>query len=276
MSTTRVEIDDYYPHDIKPRYGGSNPVHPELEAILKKGLASYEKTVQSFVPYLDQLKKIPFDMDPESPQMPYWNNGFIPGLDGVALYCLAAELKPKLYIEVGSGNSTRFLYHSLKANQVDTRIVSIDPFPRAEIDELCDTVIRKPLEECDISLFDQLEPGDFLFFDGSHRVLQNSDNTVFFLEVLPRIKPGVIVHIHDIMLPADYPIEWKQRWYSEQYVLAAMLLFAEERFEVILPNAYVSWLTRLPDLLTPLWETPGLEEIHRHGGSFWFTLAGRN
>jgi hypothetical protein len=79
----------------------------------------------------------------------------------------------------------------------------LDPEPRAQIDALCDTSIRRRLEDCDLSMFDQLEAGDILFFDGSHRVFTNSDVTVFFLELMPRLKPGVIVHIHDIFLPCS-------------------------------------------------------------------------
>jgi hypothetical protein len=82
-----------------------------------------------------------------------------------------------------------------------TSITSIDPEPRTDINSLCDRVVRKWLEDCDLSLFDQLEPGDFLFFDGSHRVLTNSHTTVLYLEVIPRIKAGVIIHVHDIHLP---------------------------------------------------------------------------
>lgn len=271
MNVSSIEIEDFYPHTIKQRYGGAYPVHPDLEAILAKGLKSYESLLNEFTPYINQLSQIPFVLNPDKPLEPCWNNGFFPGLDAVALYCLASIIKPKRYIEVGSGNSTKFFSLALENNDVDTRIVSIDPYPRAEIDELCDTVIRQPLEDCDLGVFDDLDKGDFLFFDGSHRVLQNSDNTVFFLEVIPRVKPGVIIHIHDIMLPADYPDDWSRRMYSEQYVLAAMLLFAHEKFNIILPNAYVSWCTALTDILNPLWETPGLEDIHRHGGSFWFS-----
>ena len=97
-----------------------------------------------------------------------------------------------------------FARHAIRTGNLKTTIMSIDPKPRAEIDSLCDRVMRLPLELCDLNLFRELEPGDILFFDGSHRIFANSDVTVFFIEVLPRLKPGVLVHVHDIFLPADY------------------------------------------------------------------------
>jgi hypothetical protein len=85
---------------------------------------------------------------------------------------------------------------------------------------------------------DKIRSGDILFFDGSHRTFTNSDVTVFFLETLPRLPPGVIVHIHDIFLPADYPPEWNKRMFSEQYILAAMLLGKAPAFRTLLPDYF--------------------------------------
>jgi hypothetical protein len=97
----------------------------------------------------------------------------------------------------------------------------------AEIDRLCDSVIRRPLEELDLSIFDDLEPGDFLFIDSSHRTFSNSDVTVVFMDVLPRLRTGVIVHFHDIFWPYDYLPEWANQYYSEQYLLHSYLLGAD-------------------------------------------------
>ena len=119
------------------------------------------------------------------------------------------------------------------------KVISVDPQPRAEIDALCDKVCRMRLEDSDHQIFSVLQAGDILFFDGSHRVFTNSDVAVFFLEILPSLPPGVLVHIHDIFLPLDYPPEWNDRFYSEQYMLAAMLLCRDRPFDVILPNCYV-------------------------------------
>jgi hypothetical protein len=208
-----------------------------------------------------------------NPHAPHWLNGFLPGLDGISLYGIVASRRPKRFYEIGSGNSTNFAAAARRAHSPSTSIVSIDPAPRAEVDTLCDVVIRRALQDCDLTLFADLEPGDVLFLDGSHRVLQNSDVAIFFLEILPALRPGVLVHVHDIFWPADYPIEWAQRMYSEQYMLGMLLLFAEQSFEVLLPNAYVSWYEGLVGLFEPVWSAPHLLGTERHGCSFWFTRS---
>jgi hypothetical protein len=115
-------------------------------------------------------------------------------------------------------------------------------------------------------VLDEIRSGDILFFDGSHRAFQNSDVTVFFLEVLPSLPSGVTVQIHDIVLPEDYPPEWHTRLYSEQYLLAAMLLAKESPFRTLLPNCFAC----LDPVLRPKADalvTPHMS--HVVGGSFW-------
>ena len=108
------------------------------------------------------------------------------------------------------------------------------------------------------------------FFDGSHRVLQNSDNEVLFFDILPRLREGVYIHLHDIFWPFDYPDEWARRMYSEQYVLGAMLLYGHDCFEIILPNVYIAWCTRLPEFFREVWDDPRLRRLaSREGTSFW-------
>jgi hypothetical protein len=203
---------------------------------------------------------------------PCWNNDFLPGLDIAALYTMVAEHKPKKYIEVGSGNSTKVAFKAKKDNQLDTEIISIDPMPRAEIDHLADKVVRKPFEDISHELIMDLDKGDILFIDNSHRILPNSDAMVFFMEVLPRLKDGVIVHIHDIYLPYDYPQFMCDRAYSEQYGLAFYLIANPKKYNTIFPNYFVSEDKELSGMLTDLWKTPNLQNVEQHGGSFWLQI----
>jgi hypothetical protein len=195
---------------------------------------------------------------------------FFPPLDAIALFGIISINKPKIYLEIGSGYSTKFAAKAIRLNSPSTRIISIDPHPRAEVDSLCDAVIREPLEECDMAVFDELSRDDVLFFDGSHRVLQNSDATVFFFDVIPRVEPGVYIHLHDVHWPFDYPDKWVKRMYSEQYVLGAMLLYAPEKMEVLLPNCFITLQTTLNTAFNRLWNAPHLNDIARSGTSFWF------
>lgn len=91
--------------------------------------------------------KISRDYNPERPGEPCWINGFLPGLDSVTLYGMVAVQKPKIYCEIGSGNPTKFVAAAKKSYSPNTRIISIDPAPRAEVDELCNEIIRLPLQE---------------------------------------------------------------------------------------------------------------------------------
>ncbi len=181
--------------------------------------------------------------------------------------------KAKRYIEVGSGNSTKVAAKCIKDHGLATKITSNDPQPRVEMDDLADEVIRWPFEKMDISLLSQLEANDILFIDNSHRVLPNSDAMVFFLEILPSLAPGVIVHIHDIYLPYDYPQFMCDRFYSEQYLLAAFVLANPDKYIPLLPNYFISEDEKLSQILAPLWQHPNLKGVEQHGGSFWLKIG---
>src|SRR5262249_52745235 len=141
-----IVLDDYYPIEPVPRYGYGKPFPPNLLATLNNGLLEYQQTLESFLPFLQQLLQIPRDPNPERPADPAWINGFFPGLDSLSLFGFVSTLKPKLLMEIGSGNSTKFAAKAKSLNSSHTRIVSIDPYPRVEIDRLCDEIVRSPLE----------------------------------------------------------------------------------------------------------------------------------
>jgi len=142
---------------------------------------------------------------------------------------------------------------------------------QAQINELCDTVVRQCLEDMDTAMFDELEAGDILFFDGSHHSFMSSDVVVFFLEILPRLRPGVILHIHDIFLPYDYPSEWVERYYTEQYLLAVALMAPQRNFDVVFPAHFVQ---RDPALSALLDAQVGPRAIGG-GASFWLRTRQR-
>ena len=195
-----------YKVDMKPRYGhGGGPAHTDLKAIIDTNRAKYAELLNKAVAYKEVFHSIKKADAETSPTLPVYNNGFLPGLDIVSIYTILREYKPNKYVEVGSGNSTKVAHKAKVDGQLDMEITSIDPYPRAEIDQLVDRVVREPFENVDLDFILDLEENDVLFIDNSHRILPNSDSMVFFMEVLPKLKPGVIVHIHDIYLPYDYP-----------------------------------------------------------------------
>ena len=261
-----------YRVDFRPRFGHGRPPHPQLYEIVDRYRTDYGALLTSFLRHTSSIQQIPTcDANPH-PKSPCWNNGFLPGLDIVALYSFLPHFKPRLYLEVGSGNSTKVAFKSIRDHDLATRIISIDPVPRVEMDELADEVIRQPLENTQLKVFQQLKRNDILFIDNSHRVLPNSDATVFFLEILPILAPGVVVHIHDIYLPYDYPPFMCERFYSEQYVLAAFLLANADKYRPLLPNYFISEDAELAGVIAPIWDHPNLAGVERHGGSFWLQV----
>lgn len=253
MVAPRYPVVLDYPIAPRPRYGEGAPPHPELVRMLAQGDARYAAALAGLNPFRAALARIP---DRQDGAEPGWDNGYFSGMDAIALYGLIAARRPARLLEVGSGNSTRFARRAIRDHGLDTRITSIDPAPRADIDLLCDEVVRAGFETADPALAGTLAPGDFLFIDNSHRVFQNSDATVFFLEWLPRLATGVIVHIHDIFLPYDYPGAWVKRHYSEQYLLATWLLGGAAGLEILLPVAYVDRHASLGAQCAAQWDQP--------------------
>lgn len=254
-----------YAVSSEPRYGYKTGPQEGMLRLLEARTDAFDATLSEIESRSDLFRAIPASSDGE-PLSPYWDQGWFPPLDACALMHFALKLKPARYIEIGSGNSTIFMHHAKSVGGLGTHITSIDPQPRAGIDTLCDRVVRTRLEDSDLSVFDELEAGDFLFFDGSHRVFPDSDVTVFFLDVLPRVKSGVIVHVHDIFWPFDYPPAWGERYYSEQYMLAVAMLYAPDKYEVLFPCVYVDH--RFRERVSAL--TTGQPVFGVYGTGFWF------
>ncbi len=243
--------------------------------ILNRNRRTYARWLSEFKKFVPDLASVPLNPSPESAAEPFWNNGFFPGLDVLALHGFLCVTKPRVFLEIGSGHTTRFAARAIRQHKLPTRIISIDPEPRADVDALCAEVIRRRLEDADLSIFDSLDSGDIVFFDGSHHCFMGSDATVFFLEVMPRLKRGVRIQIHDICLPLDYPAAFTERYYSEQYLLAAFLLGGSKGYTIELPNLFVGHDPELNRMLEPVWrELPAGAEPH--GESFWMRKTSGN
>lgn len=269
--------------DEAPRYGYGRPPHARLQELLSREDHAYRKVLGDFGEYAEALREIP--LDETDPREPHWRNGFMFGMDGVSLYCFTRKRAPRRYIEVGSGNSTLFVNRARRDGGVGMDIISIDPHPRREIDSICDRIVREPLESADLEIFSILEEGDIVFLDGTHRVFMNSDATVFFLDVLPGLPPGVLVGVHDIHLPDDYRPQHANRHYSEQYLLACYLLGETTWLRPVLPCWYASHHPELSDLgrslmpqaflqAAPLRPRAATEE-DPHGVIFWLQTEPR-
>ena len=262
-----------YPVDFKPRYGHGKPPHTALYDIIAANRDTYQYLLSKALDLKEHIWDIKEAKRERDTTKPGWNNGFLPGLDIIGIYTMLAEFKPKKYIEIGSGNSTKVAYKAKQEQQLSTEIISIDPMPRAEIDQLADAVIRQPFENIDLNLLYTLDENDILFVDNSHRILPNSDAMVFFMDILPKLKKGVIVHIHDVYLPYDYPQFMCDRFYSEQYGLAFYLLANPTKYETLLPNFFIAEDPALAATIAPIWQHENLSHVEKHGGSFWLRIA---
>ena len=195
-----------------------------------------------------------------------FKNDYFNGLDAAVFYSLIRHLRPRHVIEIGSGYSTRFAHKALTRNADGGKLTCIEPHPEERLNglRLSVEVIQKRVEEIDVDFFSCLEANDILFIDSSHTVKFGSDVCYEFLEVLPTLRPGVWVHVHDIFFPHDYPAEWllKRRLaLNEQYLLEAFLSFNRE-FQVALSN---HWLTLdHSSAARELWDGDAVSS------SFWF------
>ncbi len=261
-----------YKVDFKPRYGYGKSAHSDLYSIIDSNRDKYRVLLSKALDNKEYIWEIKDSKSETDSINPTWNNGFLPGLDIIGIYTLLTEYAPNKYIEIGSGNSTKVAYKAKTEHNLKTEIISNEPMPRAEIDNLANKVIRKPFENIDFNIIDELNSNDILFVDNSHRILPNSDSMVFYLEILPKLKKGVIVHIHDIYLPYDYPQFMCDRFYSEQYGLAMYLLANPKKYETILPNYFIYKDKELSEYISPIWNHKNLENVERHGGSYWFII----
>jgi predicted O-methyltransferase YrrM len=184
-------------------------------------------------------------------------NDYFSSPDAETLSAIVELFKPKKILEIGSGNSTRLFRTALKELKLEAKIVSIDPNPRLEIEAFADEIIRLPLEEAkDEEKPEKLKAGDILFIDSSHEIKTGNDVVELFLNTLPRLKPGVLIHIHDIFLPFEYPKEWviKNRWpWNEQYLVQAFLQGSRE-YEVLWAGYYHQKTMRDFARYFPLWQ----------------------
>lgn len=200
--------------------------------------------VRRIAPYIAELADVPFD--PPSGQPGYhWANDFWRGGDAMVHYALVRAIKPRRVVEIGAGWSSLLLAQALGRNEAEGQepatVDQVEPYPRREVLNALPAHWRLHdvmLQRADLDLFEALGDGDICFYDGSHVARAGSDVVWFFFEVLPRLRRGVLVHLHDICWPDDYPDEWilerGQTW-NEQYLLQAFLMY-NDSFEPLICN----------------------------------------
>lgn len=221
----------------------------------------------------EELEKIPLKKTRQH-EFFYHNQAFESG-DAEFLYNMIRLYKPQRLIEIGSGYSTLMARHALHANQKENgsyryQHICIEPYQMPWLSEIKDIqVIRKIVEQVDPNLFLTLEKNDILFIDSSHMIRPQGDVLFEYLQILPQLKSGVIVHIHDIFTPKDYLDEWvidEVKFWNEQYLLEAFLS-GNQNYQIIgalnyLKHHYSEQLAAKCPILRQEMES-------REPGSFW-------
>lgn len=223
---------------------------------------------KDFPLFLESFSYPEFEKDTQKAYDYYIQNDQFSGLDARALFVMLRKYKPQRMIEVGSGYSS-LLTADVNRNWLGGKVnfTCIEPYPKRFLQQGVpgiSALVESRVEEVGLNFFAELNENDILFIDSSHVSKTGGDVNYLYFEVIPRLNPGVIIHIHDIFLPCDYPKDWvleENRSWNEQYLLRALLMYSRG-FNVIFGCAYSYYM--LPDLVKK-----ACGGILYGGGSFW-------
>ena len=225
---------------IPYRYAGSaRPLsYPALEPILRAAEPRFRRLLDLAESHRAALVRIQGGAGPAR-----FDQDWFPRLDAVAAYTIIREEKPARIVEIGSGHSTRFLARAVSDGALTTEIAAIDPAPRASLSGL--NVRHEPALLADVNpdILAALGAGDVLFVDSSHIAMPGTDVDRIFADLLPRLPSGILIHVHDILLPDAYPAAWAWRGYNEATVVAALI--GSGAYDVLFSSHWV--VSRHPD-----------------------------
>jgi len=201
------------------------------------------------------------------------NNRFGGGCAAIT-HSIIRHFKPERVVEIGSGMSSLIIDKAIKLNDFkansESEYTVIDPYPNDIVKKrmVTTSLIEKKVELLDLSFFECLKENDILFIDSGHSVRIGGDVNFLYLEVIPRLAPGVIVHIHDIRLPYEYSErlaknETFRQFWTEQYILQSFLCFNSD-FEILLACNYL-----MVDYKSDFLESFPHCSLGEHPSSFW-------
>lgn len=264
-------------HYYEPMYNHTKHLHHSLRDERKlPGLDLNEAGQLNWIRkfnYAEELARLP-STQPTDRTYYYNNPNFAEG-DAECLYSLIRLCKPKRIIEVGSGFSTLMARAAIEQNQHEDAGYQclhqcIEPYEMRWLDGVEGIeVIRQKVEDVDQSIFMQLGANDILFIDSSHVIRPQSDVLTECLEILPILRAGVLIHIHDIFTPCDYPDHWlidEVKFWNEQYLLEGFLS-CNPHFEIIAALNYLS--RHHPHEMQNRFPMMRLNPAHLEPRSFW-------
>lgn len=208
------------------------------------------------------------------------NNAF-EWMDGRMLFYFIKTHKPKKIIEIGSGWSTLLMYNTIKQFNLETKIICIEPYPLPWLVAMDKQGIIElhisNLQNTNLELFKGLNKNDICFIDSSHVVKYNSDCLYYLNNIFPILKEGVLIHIHDIFLPYEYPSSWLKegRFWNEQYFVYAFLM-NNNKFIIRFANTYAQKFDKLLEIQKDSYEFKVIKDLDTSkpfgGGSLWLEV----
>lgn len=238
-----------------------------------------------FPRYLDEFRR-EFPLHDDGKAQFHLINGSFMAIDAHVYYCFIRHFKPRRIIEVGAGNSTILAAAAGRRNGeeggAEQDLTAIEPFPppylKGKVEGLS-RIIEDKIQRVGLDLFASLEAGDILFIDSTHVLREGGDVLYEYCEILPRLRPGVLVHIHDISLPKPYPrvyTESNHYYWNEQYLLQAFLSF-NSNFEVMWPGNYM--MLKYPQRVCAVFpEFQDMRKVYPYSepSSFWMRVKTRD
>jgi hypothetical protein len=237
-----VKTPSLWPIVPHRRAGGGDIASAALGAMFEAARPAFAELARRLESYGDAFAR--FGGPPPAPR---FAQDWFTGLDAAALYTLVRDRRPARVVEIGAGHSTRIGARAVADGGLTTEHVAVDPAPRAVLGALPVRWERRPVQELDPGVVDGLASGDLLFVDSSHVLVAGSDVAFLFTELIPRLRPGVLLHVHDVFLPEPYPAAWAWRGYNEQAAVAGLLTGG---FALVFASRWVR--RRAPDLLGPV------------------------
>lgn len=262
------------PEDIRARFTQPHDL-PETLAGIDPDRAGHEALWQTFLPLLAEA---PFTDEGEPGFRYRFDNPAFGHGDALLYYAMLRHVRPARVIEIGSGHSSALLLDvAERFLEGRTRCTFVEPFPDlvksllGPADLARHQLIAQPVQDVPLDVFRELAAGDMLFIDSSHLLKSGADTNYELFEILPALAPGVLIHIHDIFYPFEYPSDWvleENRSWNEAYALRAFLMFNPE-FEIVFFNDYFARFCRpLIEAGSPLW-------ARNTGGSLWIRKKAR-
>ncbi|WP_299323380.1 class I SAM-dependent methyltransferase [Parasphingopyxis sp.] len=259
------------PEAIRDRFNIDRGRSIETLPALNVSAAELQERFQQVAPFIGKHK---FPEHKTDGLRYYYDNGFFPLGDAVMLSAIIAHNKPAKIIEIGSGFSTAAMLDAIDRDGLDTRVMCVEPYPARLRENLTEddakkvTIIESPVEATDPALYSTLEAGDILFIDSTHVLKTGSDVCFELFEILPVLKPGVLVHFHDIHYPFEYTDSWVfefRRSWNEIYAVRAFLMY-NDRFKIVFFNNYFG--THHRDQMAEAYGEP----VPQTGGGLWLEV----